>query len=62
LSRLEGFWVDVKIGENGYAAITDREGMIIAHSDPSLAVKPPNVKHLPTVSHKLAGKKEASLL
>ncbi|HKI49626.1 MAG TPA: PAS domain S-box protein, partial [Desulfobacteria bacterium] len=49
----------VKIGDKGYAAITDREGMIIAHSDPSFAVKPPNVKHLPMVSYQLAGKKEA---
>ena len=59
LEPLSGILGGVKIGEKGYAALIDREGIIIAHSDPSLVARPLNVKNLPMVAHNLAGKKEA---
>ncbi len=45
----------IKLGENGYAAIADNDGTIIAHQNLKFVAERLNVKNLPPVSHGMKG-------
>ena len=49
----------VKMGEKGYAAMTDRAGIIIAHSDPSFVTKRLDITIFPMVANELSGDNDA---
>ena len=59
LKPLNAMMSRAKIGEKGYAAVIDGQGVIIAHSDPSLLGKRMEIDHFPIVTREFEKKETA---
>lgn len=58
LDALDNFRKNFKVGETGYAFITDRKGIIISHPDEKLVLEQKDVSDLPVVAAVLKGDDE----
>ncbi|MBF0200597.1 MAG: HAMP domain-containing protein [Desulfamplus sp.] len=57
LSYLKNITDRIKIGTNGYAAMVDRSGTILAHPDSAHIAEQRNIRHLPAVARGIEGEK-----